>query len=67
MIAIDEITMYLRERCWCQVGVGVKDFVVPHFPLRVIDIEGEASRENIGIDASVFLNWGRDYKEWWVT
>ncbi len=67
LIAIDKITMYLRERCWLQVGVGVEDFVVPHPPLRVIDIEGEAGRGEIGIDALVFLDWGRDYREWWAT
>lgn len=67
MIAIDDVTMYLEKRCWLQVGIGVEDFVVPHLPLRVIDIEGEASKGEIGIDVLVFLDWGRDYKEWWVT
>lgn len=32
----------------------------------VINTEGEASRGEIGIDASVFLDWGRDHSEWWA-
>lgn len=59
--------MYFRERCWHQVGVGVEDFVVPHPPPRVINTKGEAYRGEIGIDALVFLDWGKDYNEWWAT
>ena len=54
LIAIDEATVYLGERCWLQVGVGVEDFMVLHLPTRVIDIEGEAGRGEIGIDSLVF-------------
>lgn len=67
LIAIDKVTVYLRERCWLQVRVGVEDFVVLHQPLRVIDTKGEAGKGKIGIDALVFLDWGRDYREWWAT
>jgi len=56
LIAINEVTMYLGERCWLQVGVGVEDFVVLHPPLRVIDTKGEAGRGEIGINALVFLD-----------
>lgn len=38
--------------------------MVLHLLPRVIDIEGEIGRGEIGIDASIFLDWGRDYKEW---
>lgn len=31
-MAIDEVTIYLGEKCWCQVEVGMEDFVVPHSP-----------------------------------
>lgn len=50
---IDEVTMYLEERCWHQVGVRVEDFVVPHSPPQVIDIKGETGREETSIEASV--------------
>lgn len=55
-MAIDEVTMYLGERCWHQVGVGVEDFMVPHSPPWVIDTEGEIYRGEIGIKASAFLD-----------
>lgn len=63
LISTDKITMYLGERYWLQVGVGVEDFVAPHLPTWVIDIEGEAGRGEISIDAFVFSGWGRDYRE----
>ena len=56
LIVIDEVIVYLGERCWLQVRVGVEDFVVPHPPLWVIDNEGEVGRGEIDIDASVFLD-----------
>lgn len=59
--------MYLRERCWRQVGMGVEDFMVPHSPPRVIDTKGEAEKGKIGLDTSIFLDWGRDYSEWAAT
>lgn len=36
--------------------------MVLHSPPRVIDTEGEANT-----DDSVFLDWARDYSEWWAT
>lgn len=66
-MAINEVTIYLVDRCWCQVGVVVEDFVVPHSPPRVIDTEGETGKGETGIDASVFLEWAWDYNECWVT
>jgi len=41
--------------------------VVPHLPPQVIDIEGEVDRGEMGINASVYRDWGRDYSEWWAT
>lgn len=41
--------------------------MVPHSSPRVIDIEKGTSKGEIGIDALVFLDWGRDYSEWWAT
>lgn len=40
--------------------------MVLHPPPRVIDTKDKASKGEIGIDALVFLDWGRDY-EWWAT
>lgn len=39
--------------------------MVPHSPPQVIDIEGKGRRE--GIEAFVFLDWTRNYNEWWTT
>lgn len=66
-MGLGKITMYLGERCWHQIGGGVEGFVVPHSPPRVIDIEGEMGRGEIGLEASVFLDWTRNYGEWWAT
>lgn len=42
------------------------DFVIPLPPL-VIDTKGTADRGEVGINASVFLEPGWDYFEWWDT
>lgn len=40
LVALGEVTIYLGEGCWRQVGGGVEEFVVPHSPPSVINIEG---------------------------
>lgn len=42
-------------------------FVVLHSPPRVIKSEGTSNLMEEGIEASVFLDWARDYREWWAT
>lgn len=54
-MAIDQVTLYFGERCWRQVGEGVEDFVIRLLPPLVIDIEDEATKGEVGINASVFL------------
>lgn len=66
-MALSEATIYLEERCWPYVGGGAEEFVVPHSPPRVIDTEGATGRGEEGIKASKFLDWARDYREWWAT
>lgn len=67
LVALGKVTMYLGERYWRQIGGGVKTFVVPHPPPSVIETEGVTTLRNEGTDASEFLDWTRDYLEWWVT
>lgn len=55
-MALGEVTIYLGERCWQQVGGGVEEFVVPHSPPRVIDIEGATGQGEEGIEAATFLD-----------
>lgn len=61
LVALGEVTIYLSERCWRQVGGGVEEFVVPYSPLSVIDTEGVTGRGDEGIDVASFLNWAQDY------
>lgn len=64
---LGEVTIYLGERCWRQVGGGFEELVVPHPPPRVIESEGASNLRDEGIDASGFLDWARDYPGWWAT
>lgn len=66
-MALGEVTIYVNERCWRQVGGGVKEFVVPHSPPRVIEGEGTNNLGDEGTDVLGFLDWARDYPEWWAT
>lgn len=49
------------------MGAGVEDFIAPHSPPLVMDTEVETRRGETGIEASVFLDWARNYSEWWAT
>lgn len=62
-MALGEVTIYLGERCWQQVRGRVEEFVVPHSPPRVIDIEGVIGHGDEGIKAVAFLDWAQDYHE----
>lgn len=55
-MALGEVTMYLEERCWRQIGGGLETFVVPHPPPSVIKTEGVTTLGNEGTVASEFLD-----------
>lgn len=65
-MALGEVTIYLSERCWREVGVGLEEFIVPHPPPWVIESEGASNLGDEGIDALGFLDWAKDYSEWWA-
>lgn len=67
LVALGEVIMYLRERCWRQVGGGAEDFILPLSPPRVIEREGVTNLGDESIKASGFLDWARDYHEWWAS
>lgn len=55
-MALGEVTIYLEERCWRQVGGGIEEFVILHSPPRVIDGEGETGKGVEGVETSEFLD-----------